>query len=162
MGDTRPADLSRAELSGAALIDADLTNASLSRAELSGAELSGATLVGANLQFANLEGVRTDLGPPSLLFADLSGANLTKAHLTEAVDLVIVWWRRHDGDLSDSLLDALRLLTDGGAICLATPKPGSPEYVDAIDISDIAKELNLRQTGTFVIGPDWRATKLQT
>ena len=91
-----------------------------------------------------------------------SGAYLVSSAQTEAVDLVIVWWRRHDGDLSDSLLDALRLLTDGGAICLATPKPGSPEYVDAIDISDIAKELNLRQTGTFVIGPDWRATKLQT
>ncbi len=91
-----------------------------------------------------------------------SSAYLVPSAQTEAVDLVIVWRRRHDGDLSDSLLDALRLLTDGGAICLATPKPGSPEYVDAIDISDIAKELNLRQTGTFVIGPDWRATKLQT
>ena len=91
-----------------------------------------------------------------------SGAYLVPSAQTETVDLVIVWWRKHDGDLSDSLLDALRLLTDGGAICLATPKPGSPEYVDAIDISDIAKELNLRQTGTFVIGPDWRATKLQT
>ena len=91
-----------------------------------------------------------------------SSAYLEPSAQTEPVDLVIVWWRRHDGDLSDSLLDALRLLTDGGAICLATPKPGSPEYVDAIDIADIAKELNLRQTGTFVIGPDWRATKLQT
>ena len=91
-----------------------------------------------------------------------SSAYLEPSAQTEAVDLVVVWWRRHDGDLSDSLLDALRLLTDGGAICLATPKPGSSEYVDAIDISDIAKELNLRQTGTFVIGPDWRATKLQS
>ena len=90
-----------------------------------------------------------------------SSAYLEPSAQTEAVDLVIVWWRRHDGDLSDSLLDALRLLTDGGAICLVTPKPGSPEYVDAIDISDIAKDLNLRQTGTFIIGPDWRATKLQ-
>ena len=40
----------------------------------------------------------------------------------EAVDLVLLWWRDGDGDLVDSLVDALTDLTDAGYIWLMTPK----------------------------------------
>ncbi|HJY45692.1 MAG TPA: DUF3052 family protein, partial [Propionibacteriaceae bacterium] len=49
----------------------------------------------------------------------------------EAVDLVLLWWRDGDGDLVDSLVDALTDLTDAGYIWLMTPKVGRSGYVDA-------------------------------
>ncbi|MBC9735233.1 DUF3052 domain-containing protein [Nocardioides marmotae] len=76
------------------------------------------------------------------------------------VDAVVLWWRREDGDLVDSLVDALTDLVGGGAIWLLTPKVGRPNAVDAADIAEAAPIAGLSQTTTAAVSKDWTATRL--
>ena len=64
----------------------------------------------------------------------------------EAVDVVLLWWRDDDGDLVDSLVDALTDLTDTGYIWLMTPKVGREGYVDAADLAEAAVTAGLALT----------------
>jgi hypothetical protein len=78
----------------------------------------------------------------------------------EAVDLVLLWWRDGDGDLVDSLVDALTDLTDAGYIWLMTPKVGRSGYVDAADVAESAITAGLALTNSVPVSADWTATKL--
>ena len=78
----------------------------------------------------------------------------------EAVDLVLLWWRDGDGDLVDSLVDALTDLTDAGYIWLMTPKVGRSGYVDAADVAEAAITAGLALTNSVPVSSDWTATKL--
>ena len=78
----------------------------------------------------------------------------------EAVDLVLLWWRDGDGDLVDSLVDALTDLTDAGYIWLMTPKVGRNGYVDAADLAEAALTAGLALTNSVPVSSDWTATKL--
>ena len=78
----------------------------------------------------------------------------------EAVDLVLVWWRDGDGDLVDSLVDALTDLTNAGYIWLMTPKVGRNGYVDAADVAEAAITAGLALTNSVHVSSDWTATKL--
>ena len=66
----------------------------------------------------------------------------------EAVDVVLLWWRDDDGDLVDSLVDALTDLTDTGYIWLMTPKVGREGYVDAADLAEAAVTAGLALTNS--------------
>jgi Protein of unknown function (DUF3052) len=78
----------------------------------------------------------------------------------EAVDLVLLWWRDGDGDLVDSLVDALTDLTGAGYIWLMTPKVGRSGYVDAADLAEAAVTAGLALTSSVPVSSDWTATKL--
>jgi hypothetical protein len=78
----------------------------------------------------------------------------------EAVDVVLLWWRDDDGDLVDSLVDALTDLTDTGYIWLMTPKVGRSGYIDAADIAEAAVAAGLALTTSATISANWSATKL--
>jgi hypothetical protein len=78
----------------------------------------------------------------------------------EAVDLVLLWWRDGDGDLVDSLVDALTDLTGVGYIWLMTPKVGRSGYVDAADLAEAAVTAGLALTNSVPASSDWTATKL--
>lgn len=78
----------------------------------------------------------------------------------EAVDVVLLWWRDDDGDLTDGLVDALTDLKDGGVVWLMTPKVGREGHVDPADIAEAAITAGLAQTSTASFSGDWSGSKL--
>ena len=78
----------------------------------------------------------------------------------EAVDVVLLWWRDGDGDLVDSLVDALTDLTSTGYVWLMTPKVGREGYVDAAELAEGAVTAGLSMTNSAAISSDWAANKL--
>ena len=88
------------------------------------------------------------------------GTTLLSGHLDEVVDAVILWWREGDGDLVDDLVDALTYLSENGPIWLLTPKVGIAGHVEPSDIQDSAPTAGLTQTVSFLVAPNWTATKL--
>lgn len=91
---------------------------------------------------------------------DLTGNELVDEDVHEVVDVAIYWWRDGDGDLVDSLVDALPNLADGGVIWLLTPKSGRPGHVEPSDIDDAAPTVGLHATSTMSACPDWTGTRL--
>lgn len=77
----------------------------------------------------------------------------------EAVDAVILWLR-DDADVADSLVDALRDLSDDGHIWLLTPKIGRPGFVEQADLADGATTAGLTLTTAVDVAPDWQARKV--
>ena len=92
--------------------------------------------------------------------ASVEGLELVAEDHNDVVDVVILWWRDSDGDLVDSLVDALAPLTDSGVIWLFTPKPGRPGHVEPEDIADAAPTAGLQQTSTVSASRDWQGTRL--
>lgn len=90
----------------------------------------------------------------------VAGSELVDEDYDDVVDAVVMWWREDDGDLADSLVDAIGLLTDHGVIWLMTPKPGRPGHVEAEDIADAAPTAGLQQTSTISAGSHWQGTRL--
>ncbi len=88
------------------------------------------------------------------------GSNLLTGHLDEVVDAVILWWREGDRDLVDELVDVLTYLSENGPIWLLTPKVGMTGHVEPSDIQDSAPTAGLTQTVSFLVAPNWTATKL--
>ena len=88
------------------------------------------------------------------------GSNLLSGHLDEVVDAVILWWREGDRDLVDELVDVLTYLSENGPIWLLTPKVGIAGHVEPSDIQDSAPTAGLTQTVSFLVAPNWTATKL--
>ena len=91
---------------------------------------------------------------------DAIDADMVDGDYGNVVDAVLLWWRNEDGDLVDSLVDALTDLVGGGAIWLLTPKVGRPNSVDAADIAEAAPIAGLSQTTTAAVSRDWQATRL--
>ncbi len=74
------------------------------------------------------------------------GSDLLEEDADEVVDVVLLWWRDDDGDLTDTLLDAMTPLSDEGVIWVLTPKTGREGYVEPSDIAEAADTANLAQT----------------
>ena len=91
---------------------------------------------------------------------DAIDADLVDGDYGNVVDAVVLWFRDDDGDLVDSLVDALTDLVGGGAIWLLTPKVGRANAVDPADIAEAAPIAGLSQTTTATVSKDWSATRL--
>ena len=78
----------------------------------------------------------------------------------EVVDCVLMWWRDGDGDLVDTLVDALSPLADNGVVWLLTPKAGREGHVEPSEITESAPTAGLQQTSTLSVGKDWAGARL--
>ena len=92
----------------------------------------------------------------------LIGQDLVDEDYDDVSDVVLLWFRDEDGDLTDALVDAIGLLEDGGMIWLLTPKTGRDGYVEPSDISDAAQTAGLSQTKSISVGKEWSGTRLAT
>jgi hypothetical protein len=90
----------------------------------------------------------------------VEGVELVGEDYDDVVDVVLMWYRDGDGDLVDSLVDALTPLADGGYIWLLTPKAGRPGHVEPSDIGEAAPTAGLSQTSSVSAGRDWSGTRL--
>ena len=80
----------------------------------------------------------------------------------DVVDVVLLWWREDDGDLVDTLVDALHPLADSGVIWLLTPKSGRDGHVPPSDINEAAPTAGLSQTSSISAAGDWAGARLVT
>ena len=92
----------------------------------------------------------------------LIGQDLVDEDYDDVADVVLLWFRDEDGDLTDALVDAIGLLEDGGMIWLLTPKTGRDGYVEPSDISDAVRTAGLSQTKSISVGKEWSGTRLAT
>ena len=90
---------------------------------------------------------------------DLSGGELLDEDTDEVVDVVLLWWRDDDGDLVDTLMDAIASLADDGVIWVLTPKTGKPGHVQPAEIAESAPTAGLMPTSSVNLG-DWSASRL--
>ncbi|QYC43770.1 hypothetical protein Nocox_30945 [Nonomuraea coxensis DSM 45129] len=93
---------------------------------------------------------------------NLTGTELLDEESDEVVDVVLLWWRDGDGDLFDTLTNAMRALAEGGQIWLLTPKAGREGHVEPSDIGEDAATAGLSQTSSVSAAPDWSGTRLVT
>jgi hypothetical protein len=89
-----------------------------------------------------------------------TGEQLVGEESDEVVDVVLLWYRSEDGDLTDLLVDAIGPLADDGAIWLLTPKHGRPGSVEASDVREAASVAGLSETTIVTISPDWSGNRL--
>ena len=90
------------------------------------------------------------------------GNELVDEDADDVVDVVLLWWREDDGDLVDTLVDALHPLADNGVIWLLTPKSGRAGHVQPSDISEAAPTAGLSQTSSISAARDWSGARLAT
>lgn len=95
-----------------------------------------------------------------LAVEDLTGHELSDEDSQDVADGVIYWWRDGDGDLVDSLMDALTNLAEGGVVWLLTPKSGRPGHVEPSEIEDAAPTAGLHATSTISACSEWTGTRL--
>ena len=88
--------------------------------------------------------------------------DLVDEETDEVVDVVLLWWRDDDGDLVETLIDALGPLADNGVVWLLTPKAGREGHVEPSEINESAPTAGLQQTSTVNAGKDWSAARLVT
>lgn len=88
------------------------------------------------------------------------GSPLLDEDYDDVADTVLLWWRDDDGDLVDALVDALGLLTAGGAVWLLTPKAGRAGHVEPSDIEEAAPSAGLAATKSTSAAPQWAGTRL--
>ena len=88
------------------------------------------------------------------------GTDLLDEEADEVIDVVLLWWRDADGDLTDALMDVTGPLAEDGVIWVLTPKTGRPGYVEPSDIGEAVTTAGLAQTSNVAISPDWSAIKL--
>src|SRR6201996_5686973 len=79
--------------------------------------------------------------------------------LDEVIDVVLLWWRDGDGDLVDTLMDAIAPLADDGVIWVLTPKTGRPGHVLPAELAEPAPTAGLMPTSSVNLG-DWSASRL--
>ena len=79
---------------------------------------------------------------------------------TEAVDVVLLWWRDSDGDVADGLVDASTDLAPTGQIWLLTPKVGRPGFIEPASISEGVTVAGLSLANTVNVAADWQATRV--
>ncbi|MFE4593339.1 DUF3052 domain-containing protein [Streptomyces laurentii] len=90
------------------------------------------------------------------------GQDLVDEDYDDVADVVLLWFRDEDGDLTDGLVDTIGLLEDGGQIWLLTPKTGRDGYIEPSDINDAAQTAGLSQTKSISVAKDWVGTRLGT
>ncbi|MEU0311983.1 DUF3052 domain-containing protein [Streptomyces cyaneofuscatus] len=82
-----------------------------------------------------------------------TGQELVDEEYDDVADVVLLWFRDEDGDLTDALVDAIGLLEDGGTVWLMTPKTGRDGYVEPSDINEAAQTAGLAQTKSISARP---------
>nr|CRL74621.1 hypothetical protein CPGR_01299 [Mycolicibacter nonchromogenicus] len=75
------------------------------------------------------------------------------------VDVVLLWWRDGDGDLVDTLMDAITALADDGVIWVLTPKTGRSGHVQPAVIAEAVPTAGLMPTSSVNLG-DCSASRL--
>ena len=91
---------------------------------------------------------------------DRTGDGMVDEDSDEVVDVVLVWYRDGDEDLTDLLVDAIGPLADDGTIWLLTPKRGRDGYVEPSDISEAASVAGLSETTIVTVSGAWSGTRL--
>jgi hypothetical protein len=89
-----------------------------------------------------------------------TGAPMLGEDGDDVVDVVLLWFREDDGDLVDTLVDALAPLAANGVIWLLTPKAGREGHIEPSDVGEAAPTAGLSQTSSISAGPDWSGTRL--
>ncbi|MCS0638258.1 DUF3052 domain-containing protein [Streptomyces sp. LP05-1] len=92
----------------------------------------------------------------------ITGQELVDEDFDDVADVVVLWFRDEDGDLTDALVDAIGLIDEGGEIWLLTPKTGRDGYVEPSDINEAAQTAGLSQTRSISAGKDWSGSRLVT
>lgn len=90
---------------------------------------------------------------------DAIGETLLDEDSDELCDYVLLWHRDDDGDLVDSLVDAIRNLSDGGHVWLLTPAAGTAGGVAPGEIAESAQLAGLVQTKADRFG-EWQGSLL--
>lgn len=91
---------------------------------------------------------------------DLTTTELEDEDFPDVADAAMVWWRDGDGDLVDTLVDALTNLAEGGFIVVLTPKAGRPGEVDVSEVDESAIAAGLHTSGSVNACEDWTGTRL--
>lgn len=91
-----------------------------------------------------------------------SGNELLDQDADDVVDVVLLWFRDDDGDLVDTLVDALHPLADSGVIWLLTPKSGRDGHVEPSEVSEAAPTAGLSQTSSISAAREWAGHRLVT
>ncbi|WP_329398516.1 DUF3052 domain-containing protein [Streptomyces melanogenes] len=92
----------------------------------------------------------------------LIGQEIVDEEYDDVADVVVLWFRDEDGDLTDALVDTIGLLEKGGTIWLLTPKTGRDGYIEPSDISDAAQTAGLSMAKSISVGKDWSGTRLKS
>ncbi|KOG85428.1 DUF3052 domain-containing protein [Streptomyces varsoviensis] len=92
----------------------------------------------------------------------VTGQELVDEDYDDVADVVVLWFRDDDGDLTDALVDAIGLVDEGAPVWLMTPKTGREGYVEASDINEAAQTAGLAQTKSVNAGKDWSGSRLVT
>ncbi|GAA0603609.1 DUF3052 domain-containing protein [Streptomyces crystallinus] len=92
----------------------------------------------------------------------LIGQELVDEDYDDVADVVLLWFRDEDGDLTDALVDAIGYLEDAGTIWLLTPKTGRDGYIEPSDINDAAQTAGLSPAKSISVGKDWSGTRLKS
>ncbi|QKT07661.1 DUF3052 domain-containing protein [Gordonia sp. X0973] len=90
---------------------------------------------------------------------DIIDAEMLDEDADDVIDVVLLWWRDDDGDLTDALMDAITPLADDGYLWVLSPKTGMRGHVEPSDVSEAAATTGLTQTSVTNLG-DWTATRL--
>ena len=90
---------------------------------------------------------------------DLIGSELLDEDTDEMVDVVLLWWRKEDGDPVDGMVDSLRNLSDNGRVWLLTPGAGREGFIDAGLIQESAQTAGMVQTSAELLG-QWQGSCL--
>jgi hypothetical protein len=93
---------------------------------------------------------------------DAIGAEMADEDWDDVTDVALIWWREGDGDLTDTIVDALSPLEEDGLVWLLTPKQGRPGYVESSDVAEAASIAGLHAAKTVSVGKDWVATRLDS
>lgn len=88
------------------------------------------------------------------------GSPILDGGADEVFDVLLVWWRADDGDLTDELVDGISALDEDGTILLLVPRAGHDGYVDVADIEDAAEVAGLPRPTTGPTLDDWSIVKL--
>lgn len=91
---------------------------------------------------------------------EVTGAEPLDEDPDEVVDVVLLWWRDGDGDLTDDLVDARTTLADNGVIWVFTPKTGRDGYVEPAEIAEATTTAGFAQTSNISVSEDWAGTRL--
>lgn len=90
---------------------------------------------------------------------DIIDAEMLDEDAIEVIDVVLLWWRDDDGDLTDALIEAIGPLADDGYLWVLSPKTGRTGHVEPSEVSEAAETAGLTQTSVTNLG-DWTATRL--
>ncbi|MGV9266735.1 DUF3052 domain-containing protein [Kitasatospora sp. NPDC003701] len=91
---------------------------------------------------------------------EITGQDLVDEEYDDVADVVLLWFRDDDGDLTDLLVDAIGLLEDGGDIWLLVPKTGRDGYIEPSDVSEAAQTAGLSQMKSISVARDWSGVRL--